>query len=131
MSAKPHFPPLDGSITVLPGLLDFHAEHNPDSPWALYPSSDATATSISFSDVAQATHRVAHGLRPDGTPGGRDVVVMLIHCDTILYVTMLVGIARAGMVVCIPVHQLASDIDYLASLFLYLLAFPLKLLRIS
>ncbi|KAF7798255.1 hypothetical protein EIP86_009472 [Pleurotus ostreatoroseus] len=98
MSAKPHFPPLDGSITVLPGLLDFHAEHNPDSPWALYPSSDATATSISFSDVAQATHRVAHGLRPDGTPGGRDVVVMLIHCDTILYVTMLVGIARAGMV---------------------------------
>ena len=124
--------PLDGTLLTLIDFVDFHAEHNPDSPWALYPSSDATATSISFSEVARATHRVARGLRPDGPSGGRDVVVMLIHCDTILYVTMLVGIARSGMVVCYELNSWRpTDTDNFTSLSPCLLAFPLKPLRIS
>lgn len=111
MSAVLQSPPLDGSTTVLPGLLDFHAEHNPGLPWAVYPSSD-TMSSISFLEYAQATHRVAHILRSNGSARGRDVVVMLIHCDTLLYVTMLMGIARAGMVVCVHASRFHPTIEF-------------------
>lgn len=99
MTLSPRIPTIDASTRVLPDLYDFYAEHNPDLPWAVYPASDTTTSSISFSEIVRASHRVAHLLGRREGDGTRDVVVMLIHCDTILYVTMLLGIARAGMVV--------------------------------
>ena len=91
---------MDGSVTVLPGMADFHAQYNPDIPWAVYPSSETNVSSISWKELVKATHRIAHRTRPymNGKPS-RDVVAMLIQCDTILYVTELIGIARAGLVV--------------------------------
>lgn len=99
MAFLPLLPAVDASTRVLPDLYDFHAEHNPGLPWAVYPASNNTISSISFSEIVRASHLAAHSLRSRDNDTARDVVVMLIHCDTILYVTMLLGIARAGMVV--------------------------------
>ena len=84
---------------MLPGLADFHALHNPDLPWATFPSSDSTVSSISFLEFSKASHRIAHHLRPHHDGNTREVVAMLIHCDTILYVAAVLGVARAGLVV--------------------------------
>ncbi|KAH9928993.1 hypothetical protein B0H21DRAFT_700203 [Amylocystis lapponica] len=90
------FPPTDGSIPVIPGFLDFHAERNPTYPMFVFPSDDIP--SISFREFAEATHRIAHILRPTRSGPDGAVVAVLIHCDTILYDALLVGIIRAGMV---------------------------------
>ena len=94
-------PPHDGSLTVIPGFVDFHAEHNADFPWAKYPSrSEPGAIEvITFSQFAEATHRVAHKVRPARQGSDGEVVTLLIHCDTILYVTTLAGLIRANIVV--------------------------------
>jgi acyl-CoA synthetase (AMP-forming)/AMP-acid ligase II len=93
-------PPLDGSISVLPGFADFHAKHNPDREWArLASQGDLPYTSISYTQFADATHRVAQHFRPDRTHAKGEVVALLIHCDTILYVALFVGLIRAGFVV--------------------------------
>ncbi|KAJ3555456.1 hypothetical protein NM688_g2570 [Phlebia brevispora] len=91
----PKFPPLDGSIPVLPGLLDFHAQYNPNEPYAKFPSQSGTGiTSISFHELSRATHKIAHILRPnrEGTDG--QVVGVLIHCDVILYAAVILGIVQ-------------------------------------
>lgn len=107
MSTAPLAPPLDGSVHVLPGFVDFHAEHNPERPWVLFPSpGDTGVISISYQEYADATHRIAHALRPLLPPTGkpdaatdRQVVAVLINCDTILYSALLAGMVRAGFVV--------------------------------
>ena len=94
------FPPLDGSITVLPGFLDFHAEHNRDRPFAQFPSISGTGvTRVSFTELAETTHRIANILRPNREGADGEVVGVLIHCDVLLYVATLLGIIRAGLVV--------------------------------
>lgn len=92
-------PPLDGSRTVLPGLVDFNAENNPDSLFAAWPSSDAGTTGISFSELADATHRIAHLLRPGRQGQEGEVVAIVIHTDTILHCALFAGCVRAGLVV--------------------------------
>ena len=101
----PQLPPLDGSIPVLPGFLDFHAANNPHHPWALFPSVLGKDTqAISFSELADATHRVAHAMRPDREGVDGEVIALIIHCDTVLYVAVLIGIIRAGFVVSCTLH---------------------------
>lgn len=100
MENLPVFPPLDGSVSVLPGFCDFHAEHNADRPWAyLVPESYSPVTTLTFKQFADATHRIAWAFRPDGTQAKGEIVAVLIHCDTILYLALLVGLVRAGYVV--------------------------------
>lgn len=104
MPSLPTFPPLDGTLTLLPGLVDFQAEHNPDLPWAKFPSPDSPTEiiSVSFSEYAKASHRVAHAARPLGDGfEGRDgeVVAVLLQTDSLLYLAVLAGLARAGLVV--------------------------------
>ncbi|KAF9814140.1 hypothetical protein IEO21_05278 [Rhodonia placenta] len=100
-SGEVALPPIDGTVTVLPGFLDFHAEHNPNASCFIFPfpdiSSDETRT-ISFSQFAEATHRIAHAFRPrrEGPEGA--VVVVLVNCDTLLYHALLAGLVRAGLV---------------------------------
>ncbi|KAJ3555784.1 hypothetical protein NM688_g2384 [Phlebia brevispora] len=102
MSTLPLFPPLDGSLNLLPGLVDWQAEHNPDRPWAIFPTPDSQATtSVSFAEFAKASHRVAHAARPitqraDGRDG--EVVAVLLQTDSILYIAVLAGLLRAGLV---------------------------------
>ena len=64
---------------------------------------------VTFGEVSRATHRIAHRLRPhrSGTEG--EVVGVLVQCDVILYITLLVGMTRAGLVVS-DVFALASDV---------------------
>jgi acyl-CoA synthetase (AMP-forming)/AMP-acid ligase II len=100
MSSSPTLPPLDGSITVLPGFVDFYARYNPDCEWTrLAADGDGPVTSLSFREFADATHRIARIFRPDGVHVIGEVVAVLIHCDTILYLALLVGLVRAGFVV--------------------------------
>lgn len=99
MSRTPVLPPLDGSVDILPGLVDFHAQHNPDLPWAIFPSASGGVASITFSEFAKATHRIAHIVRPDRAGPDGEVVAVAVNCDTILYVALLVGMIRAGVVV--------------------------------
>lgn len=93
-------PPLDGSIHVLPGLVDFHATHNADLPWAFLASdAESPVSSVSFLEFAHATHRIAHALRPGRAGPENEVVAILVNCDTILYLALVAGMVRAGLVV--------------------------------
>ena len=94
-------PPHDGSLTLIPGFVDFHAEHNAGLPWAKYSSrtDPRVVECITFSQFSEATHRVAHAVRPNRQGSDGQVVTLLIHCDTVLYLATLVGLVRAGYVV--------------------------------
>ncbi|KAH9946609.1 hypothetical protein B0H21DRAFT_693457 [Amylocystis lapponica] len=89
-------PPIDGTVSLIPGLLDFHAEHNPNHPMFTFHSTDFP--SISFLEFAQATHRISHILCPTRSEPEGEIIAVLVHCDTVLYDALLVGIVRAGMV---------------------------------
>lgn len=104
MTVFPVQPPLDGSITVFPGFLDFQAQHNSDLPWVIYPSQKSTTgtEAISFAELSAATHRIAHILRPGRRGPEREVVAVLIHTDSLLYIALLNGMMRAGLVVSHP-----------------------------
>ncbi|KAI0085165.1 hypothetical protein BDY19DRAFT_909277 [Irpex rosettiformis] len=99
-STNPVLPPLNGSLTLTPGFVDFHAKHNANLPWAVFPSRDGPTKldSVSFGELAKASHRIAHRARPgrEGTEG--EVVGLLIHCDALLYAAIIHGLARAGLV---------------------------------
>ena len=126
MTGTPEAPPLDGSLYVLPDFADFHAERNPNHPWAIFPSvSDSDVTTISFSEFAESTHRIAHALCPMRHGNEREVVGVLVHCDNILYVALLVGMTRAGMIVRKPPSLAASFLSKIYSLFRY----PREILR--
>lgn len=90
---------MDGSIPVLPGFLDFHAANNPGRPWALFTSPTGGSSSISFEELARATHRLAHSVRPNRYGSDGEVVALVANCDTILYVAAIIGLIRAGLVV--------------------------------
>ena len=98
--SSPLFPPLDGSIPALPGFVDFHVKHNPTREWVrLAPDGDSPARSLTFTELADATHRVARAFRPDGARTQGEVIAILIHCDTVLYLALIIGLVRAGFVV--------------------------------
>ena len=97
----PLLPPLDGSLPTLPALADFHAEHNATLPWLQFPSKNTPASviSVTYAEMAKASHRVAHILRPGRSGPERGVVAMLVETDTVLYVGTVLGLMRAGCVV--------------------------------
>ncbi|CAL1703601.1 unnamed protein product [Somion occarium] len=99
MSDDRPYPPLDGTITVLPGFVDFQAEHHPTLPWAIFPSIEnpQEPTIITFEEFTRATHRIAHALRPQRSGQDGEIVALAIHCDTILYVATMIGLIRAGL----------------------------------
>lgn len=101
MAFIPKLPPLDGSLNVLPGFVDFHAEHNPFNAWVKFPAKcqDGNVDCLTFQEFAEATHRMAHAIRPVGTGRNGEVVAIVVNCDAILYLALLVGLVRAGFVV--------------------------------
>jgi acyl-coenzyme A synthetase/AMP-(fatty) acid ligase len=98
----PLLPPLDGSITVLPGLIDFHAQQNPDQLCAIWPSTSSPGgtTGVTFSEFSDASHRLAHILRPNREGKDGEIVGVIIQTDVLLYMAVLAGMLRAGFVVC-------------------------------
>ena len=101
-------PPRDGSITVMPGFVDFQAQHRPNDPWVIFPSKTEPQAieSVSFSELAEASHRIAHFVRPEKKGNDGEVVVIVANCDALLYTSLLVGIIRAELTVCINLHHL-------------------------
>ncbi|KAH8107711.1 acetyl-CoA synthetase-like protein [Cristinia sonorae] len=93
-------PPLDGSLHPLFGFVDWQAEHNPSQPFVVFPEDGATgaAQTLSFSEFSEATHRVAHAVRPGRKGRDREVVALVINCDTLLYQALIIGVSRAGWV---------------------------------
>ncbi|EKM50750.1 uncharacterized protein PHACADRAFT_153004 [Phanerochaete carnosa HHB-10118-sp] len=99
MSSNPARPPLDGSIPVLPGFIDFHAQNNPERPWALLSAGPGLPVeAISFAEFSRAADRVAHKLRPNRSGPDNEVVAIFVNCDATLYLALLAGMMRAGIV---------------------------------
>ena len=93
-------PPLDGSIKSLPELADLQAKHNPSLPWLIFPSKDASGTSsISYAGMVEASHRIAHIFRPKREGLESEVVAVILDTDAVLYVAVLLGLMRAGLIV--------------------------------
>ena len=94
-------PPVDGTLPSLIDFVDFHAKYNANHPHFVFPSlSDpAKLASLSFADIAEASHRVAHFLRPNGQGKIGDVIGILLHTDAVLYAAIFLGALRAGLVV--------------------------------
>ncbi|KAJ3543082.1 hypothetical protein NM688_g5900 [Phlebia brevispora] len=100
MTVSPVMPPLDGSINLVPGFVDFQAQNNPEKPWVIYPSRDSPTgtSSISFLELSKAASRIARYVRPGGPTSEREVVAVLVHTDTLLNVVLLIGMMYAGLV---------------------------------
>ncbi|KAH8088917.1 hypothetical protein BXZ70DRAFT_954747 [Cristinia sonorae] len=100
MAPPTQTPPVDGSIYPLPGFVDFRAEHTPSNPWVVFPSpNDPTKTSsLSFRQLAEATHRIAHALRPARVGSEYETVAILVNCDSVMYIATISGMLRAGQV---------------------------------
>lgn len=94
-------PPLDRSLITLVDFIDFNAENNGDLPWVHYltTSPAADVATLTFGDFAAASHRLAHTFRPGREGRDGQVVAVLMHTDTVLYLAVLAGLLRAGFVV--------------------------------
>ena len=94
-------PPLDGSLPTIPDIADYVAKQSPNSPWFVFPSKEDPMKSaqISCAEVVEASHRIAHILRPGRRGSEREVVALLLNTDTVLYAALLLGLLRAGFVV--------------------------------
>ena len=94
-------PPVDGSLPTLLDFVDFNHQHNADKPFFIFPSAanPTKLTSVSHAEMAEASHRIAHILRPDRRGPDGEVVGLVLHTDTVLYVAVILGVLRAGLVV--------------------------------
>ncbi|KAH9939474.1 hypothetical protein B0H21DRAFT_780597 [Amylocystis lapponica] len=93
-------PPLDGSVSVLPGFLDFRVQHSPEAPCYVFTDPDPSSEdicSVSYLEFAQATHRIANVFRPGRTGSDGAVVAIVINTDTLFYHALTVGLIRAGL----------------------------------
>lgn len=96
------YPPLDGSVTALPGLVDFQAKHNPHHPWVAFPSTYPRnqSTYITYLEFCKATHRVAHHVHANDAMSAGQVVALVVRCDIVVYLAYMLGLIRAGYMVC-------------------------------
>ncbi|TFK46448.1 acetyl-CoA synthetase-like protein [Heliocybe sulcata] len=92
-------PPLDGSVRVWPGFADFHYAANPRGTCAQFFREDTGGiVRVTFEEFARASHRVAHALRADKCLKSGDVVALIALCDTLMYMALMVGMTRAGLI---------------------------------
>ncbi|KAB5591027.1 L-aminoadipate-semialdehyde dehydrogenase [Ceratobasidium theobromae] len=92
------FPPKNG--TVPPALaVDFHLKYNPNHLFAiLHDVNDSSQIKITYELLAQAVHRAAHILNPNGEiPQGTNIG-FLVSTNTIEYIIIILGAMRAGLV---------------------------------
>ena len=94
-------PPVDGSVFVLPGLIDWQAQHNPGRECFIWSSSARPhhVDGVTYKEFCDASHRLAHILRPNRAGPEGEVVGLLMNTDALLYGAVIAGMARAGMVV--------------------------------
>ncbi|QRV95194.1 acetyl-CoA synthetase-like protein [Ceratobasidium sp. AG-Ba] len=91
-------PPPDGSVPI-GSVIDFHMQHNPNHTWAVLADADGgPPTHVTYEQFGQAIHRAAHILNPGAyLPRGTKIGI-LISTDTIMYLALIFGAMRAGLV---------------------------------
>lgn len=93
------FPSADGSVS--PALaIDFGLDQNFARLFAvLYDLKSATKTDLTFGQVARAAHLAAHLINPGATiPQGTHVGI-LVSTSSVVYIALILGTMRAGLVV--------------------------------
>jgi hypothetical protein len=103
----PVYPPLDGTV-LLSDLPDFNLQHNPTLPAFVYSPIQNSITQISFLEYARACHRVVHAVRPNRAGPEREIVAIIANTDTILYLALIAGMVRAGVVVSTNIYVSCS-----------------------
>jgi acyl-CoA synthetase (AMP-forming)/AMP-acid ligase II len=94
-------PPTDGSVT-LPETVDFHRKYNPNVPIYMFSGEGSShITEITHLEFGRACDRVAHLLRPGRRGPEREVVAIIALSDNLLYLAVIIGIMRAGLIVCL------------------------------
>jgi hypothetical protein len=86
---------------AFPELVDYHLAHNPDSTYAIFPGKNVSdePSRISLLEFGRAAQRFARAVYP-GAPAKHGAVVGLIaDCDTLMYMSAIVGLIRAGFTV--------------------------------
>jgi acyl-coenzyme A synthetase/AMP-(fatty) acid ligase len=86
---------------TLPELVDYHLEHNPDCTYAIFPGENVgdKPSRISFLEFGRAAQRFARAVCPDAPTKCGEVVGIIATCDTLMYMTAIVGLVRAGYTV--------------------------------
>lgn len=96
-------PPSDGSVP-LNLLVDYNLQNNPDREFAVLvdPSDDGNGVPIpvTYRQLALAVHRVAHRVNPMAALPQGTKMAILTSTDTIVNIALVLGILRAGLVVC-------------------------------
>jgi acyl-CoA synthetase (AMP-forming)/AMP-acid ligase II len=91
------------STLTLPELIDYHAEHNPEFPWAVFPggASGEETEKVTYLEFARAAQRFARVVCAGGdVPTKRgEVVGIVANTDSLLYVAAVGGLMRAGFTV--------------------------------
>jgi hypothetical protein len=90
--------------STLAELIDYYAEHHPDSSFTVFPgeSADHKPSHVSFLEFGRAAQRFAQAIYPDAPVEHREVVGLLINADSLMYLTAIAGIVRSGSTVSTP-----------------------------
>jgi acyl-CoA synthetase (AMP-forming)/AMP-acid ligase II len=86
---------------TFPELIDYHLENNPNRTFTLFPgdSVDDEPSGISYLEFGRATQRFARAVRPDAPVKYGETVGIIANCDSLMYITAVAGLARAGLTV--------------------------------
>ncbi|CAE6433215.1 unnamed protein product [Rhizoctonia solani] len=93
-------PATDGSVS-LNQLVDYHIERNPECQFATLVDVSETPNGqhlVNYKQLAHATHRAAHIVNPGSALPQGTRVAILTSTDTIVNITLILGILRAGLV---------------------------------
>lgn len=92
-------PPANGSVP-LNKLIDFHLANNAEEPWVVLAATESSAeVTVTYKQLAHAVHRAVHNINPNGSIPQGSKVAILASADTIVYLTIILGVMRAGLIV--------------------------------
>jgi acyl-CoA synthetase (AMP-forming)/AMP-acid ligase II len=86
---------------TLPELIDHHLKHNPRCTFAVFPGESVgdEPSRISFLEFGRAVQRFARAVSPDAPVNQSETVGIIANCDSLMYMTAIAGLARAGLTV--------------------------------
>ena len=107
-------PPSDGTVPL--GLLvDYHLQNNPERDFAVLVDTsegrDEPPVPVTYRHLALAVHRVAHRVNPTAKLPQGTKMAILTSTDTIVNIALVLGILRAGLVVCSLSNGITQSID--------------------
>jgi acyl-coenzyme A synthetase/AMP-(fatty) acid ligase len=96
-------------------LIDYHLEHNPYDTFTVFPGESVgdEPSRISFLEFGRASHRFARAIYPDAPVKEREVVGIVVNADSLMWITALAGIVRAGATVSLLPNRQERSIESL------------------